>query len=96
MTVHQINPELVSQFHHTRKANGAQRPITLIPFDQVELSAEPEYVIDGLIPAGGLTIVWGAPKSLKSFWVHDMAMHIALGRDLRAQGQAGRGRLLRV
>ena len=32
-----------------KKANGATRPITLIPFDEIEASTEPEYVIERLI-----------------------------------------------
>jgi hypothetical protein len=67
------------------KANGAARPITLIPFNEIEASTDREYLIHGIIPSEGLTVVWGAPKSFKSFWVHDMAMHIALGDDYRGR-----------
>jgi hypothetical protein len=82
--IHTLSPELVEQFNRRRaKANGAARPLTLIPFDQIGVSADPEYIIEGLIPAEGLTIIWGPPKSFKSFWAQDMAMHIALGWDYR-------------
>ena len=68
-----------------KKANGATRPITLIPFDEIEASTEPEYVIERLIPAEGLTVVWGPPKCYKSFWVQDMTMHAALGWEYRGR-----------
>jgi len=87
MTIAQIRPDLVAQFNEAVhvKANGATRPITLIPFDQIEASTDPECVINGLVPAEGLTVVWGPPKCYKSFWVHDMCMHVALGWDYRGR-----------
>jgi hypothetical protein len=62
---------------------SATRRIRLLPFDEVEIGDEPEYLVRDLIPAEGLTIVWGPPKSHKSFWTFDLAMHVALGRDYR-------------
>lgn len=38
-----------------------------------------------LIPRIGLTIVWGPPKCGKSFWVFDLVMHVALGREYRGR-----------
>lgn len=59
--------------------------VHLIPFDQIKLGAERRYLVKGLIPRVGLTIVWGPPKSGKSFWMFDTAMHVALGWAYRGR-----------
>jgi len=41
------------------------------------------YLVKGLIPADGLTVIWGPPKSGKSFWATDLLLHVALGRPWR-------------
>lgn len=71
------------------RANGPEpverQRIKLIPFDEIEVGTAPEYVIDGLIPAEGFTVIWGPPKSYKSYIAFDMALHIALGWDYRGR-----------
>jgi hypothetical protein len=57
----------------------------LIPFDKVTLGTEPAYLIKGIIPRGGLTVVWGQPKCGKSFWTFDLVMHVALGWEYRGR-----------
>jgi hypothetical protein len=44
---------------------------------------EPNYQVDELIPLRGLVVVYGAPKSGKSFWTLDVTLHIALGWEYR-------------
>jgi AAA domain len=61
------------------------RKFTLVRFDAVTIGNEPVYLVGGLIPRAGLSIVWGAPKCGKSFFTFDLAMNIALGRDYRAR-----------
>jgi len=39
--------------------------------------------VKGLLANSGLAVIWGPPKCGKSFWVFDLGMHIALGRDYR-------------
>jgi AAA domain len=49
---------------------------------------EPRYLVKGIIPRDGLIVAWGPPKCGKSFWIFDLAMHVALGwqyRDRRVQ-----------
>ena len=65
-------------------ANGAER-FMLEPFDQITLSTAPAYLVKGLLPREGLALIWGPPKCGKSFWVFDLAMHIALGRPYRGR-----------
>ena len=59
--------------------------IKLVPFDQIELGTERTYLVKNLIPRTGLAVVWGPPKSGKSFWTFDLAMHVALGWDYRGR-----------
>lgn len=84
--------------HMRQKANGAggkgtdhggeRNKFALIPFGKIEVDGEPPWLVDRLIPAAGLTVVWGAPKSGKTFLVADLALHVAMGwtyrdRDVR-------------
>ena len=63
-----------------------QKPrFNLIRFNAVLLSSSAAYLVKGLIPRGGLVVVWGPPKCGKSFWAFDLAMHIALGIPYRGR-----------
>jgi hypothetical protein len=70
----ELRPEAV-------KAKNQEPPprIQLVPFNQIKLGTERRYLVKGLIPCVGITIVWGPPKCGKSFVVFDIAMHAALG-----------------
>ena len=57
----------------------------LTPFDGVSLSAVNAYLVKGLIPRVGLTVIWGPPKCRKSFWTFDLVMHIPLNREYRGR-----------
>ena len=57
--------------------------IKLVPFEQRRLGTERPYLVKGLIPRTGLTVIWGPPKSGKSFWTFDLSMHVALVWDYR-------------
>lgn len=57
--------------------------LTLISFEQITLQTKLHYLIDKLIPLTGLVVVWGPPKSCKSFVVFDAVMHVALGWNYR-------------
>jgi len=53
--------------------------IKLVPFNRIHLGTERRYLVKGLIPYPGLTVIWGPPKSGKSFWTSDLVLHVALG-----------------
>ena len=55
----------------------------LVPFSQIKLRTDCAYAVKDTIPREGLVVVWGAPKSGKSFWVFDLLMHVALGVEYR-------------
>jgi hypothetical protein len=57
----------------------------LVRFDDIRLKADRAYLVKGVLPLGGLSVVWGAPKCGKSFWAFDLVMHVALGWDYRGR-----------
>jgi RecA-family ATPase len=56
----------------------------LMRFD-VSLDTSAVYLAKGLIPSGGLTVLWGPPKCGKSFWTFDLMMHVARGIPYRGR-----------
>ena len=60
-------------------SSGAAQKFSLIPFHEIKLDTASAYLVKGLIPRTGLTVIWGPPKCGKSFWAFDVSMHIALG-----------------
>jgi hypothetical protein len=57
----------------------------LVPFSEIKLGTQRRYLVKGLIPRVGITVVWGPPKSGKSFWTFDAVMHVALGWEYRGR-----------
>lgn len=80
------------------------RALRFLTFDEVRRLPTPEWLIDGLVPSAGLSVLYGAPKTGKSFVALDWALCVAtglpwLGREVRqcpvvyvaAEGVAGLG-----
>ena len=71
------------------KLNGGsalEEPFPLISFGQIKLNAEEtNYIVKGLLPRSGLAVVWGPPKSGKSFWCMDLLLHAAIGWEYRGR-----------
>ncbi len=63
--------------------------IRLTWFRDIALSRARRYLVKGLIPRIGLTVVWGEPKCGKSFWVFDVMMHVA--REVNYRGRRVQG-----
>src|SRR5262245_47969522 len=59
--------------------------IHLVPFERVKPGRERRYLVKGLMPRVGMIVVWGPPKCGKSFWMFDVAMHVALGWEYRGR-----------
>ena len=59
--------------------------IKLVPFDRIRLGADRRYLVKGIVPYPGLSVIWGPPKSGKSFWAFDLVMRVALGWDYRGR-----------
>ena len=61
---------------------GKQRPrFPVLHIDELEIGDDPTWLINGLLPASGFGIVFGPPKSLKSFLLADALFHVAMGRS---------------
>jgi hypothetical protein len=57
----------------------------LTRFRDIAITEGITYLVKDLIPIMGLVVVWGPPKCGKSFWMFDMSMHNALGREYRGR-----------
>lgn len=80
-------------------------PLKFLP--DIEVPRAPDYLIQGLLPANELSVLYGRPGCGKSFLALDAALHIAAGRawagrKVRAGGvvyvasEAARGMLKRI
>jgi hypothetical protein len=67
------------------KGKSIERRFRLKPFAEIKMTTAPNYLVKGIIPRGGLVVVWGPPKCGKSFWTFDLVMHIALGWSYRGR-----------
>ena len=56
-----------------------------MPFNAIKIDTAPNYLVKGIIPRGGLIVIWGPPKCGKSFWTFDLMMHVALGWKYRGR-----------
>ena len=68
---------------HTQVLEPMRSRLALIPFNEITLPTAGRYVIKDVLPREGLVIIYGAPKSCKSFYTFDKVMHVALGWDYR-------------
>jgi hypothetical protein len=58
---------------------------TLIAFASIVLGAGPLWLVKGFVPLYGFTVLYGPPKTGKSFWLFDLLMHCVLGRLYRGR-----------
>jgi hypothetical protein len=57
----------------------------LVEFKDIVLDSTAFWLVKGLIPREGLIVIYGAPKSGKTFIATDLALHIALGWPYRGR-----------
>jgi hypothetical protein len=63
-----------------KPATAASKQFALIALDDIAVDDGAVWLIDGLVPAGpAFHLVWGPPKSLKSFGLMDACLHVAAG-----------------
>jgi hypothetical protein len=58
-------------------------PSRFVPIwlDDITVDVEPAYIVEGIIPAGpSFGIIPAPPKSLKSFFLIDIFLHVAIGK----------------
>src|SRR6185312_17537573 len=80
----QLDAEIVA-LDARRNGKAVERRIRLVPFNSVKLGTDRRYLVKGLIPYPGLTVIWGPPKCGKSFWTLDIVMSVVLGEDYRGR-----------
>jgi hypothetical protein len=61
-------------------APTAKNRFNLLSLDEIENLPPMEWLIEGLIPAGALAVLYGAPKLGKSFLALDWGLSVAAGR----------------
>src|SRR5262245_8348022 len=52
-------------------------PFVLERFDTIDVSAQPEWLVDGILPARGLGVTYGATGSAKTFFLSHAGFSIA-------------------
>ena len=62
-----------------------ERGLKLTPFSHVTMVDGAPQLVSGMIPLTGLVVIWGAPKSGKSFKTFDLVMHVARGLEYRGR-----------
>ncbi|MFO1127826.1 MAG: AAA family ATPase [Rhodospirillales bacterium] len=62
-----------------------QHRFTLVPFSQIRMQRRRLFVVSGILPSEGVAVIWGPPKYGKTFWIFDLAMHVALGWSYRGR-----------
>src|SRR5262245_56357686 len=70
--------EKIAKITATRRAK-----IKLVPWNEIRRTESPPWLVRGLIPLEGLTVIWGPPKQGKSFFAFDLMMHPARGIPYR-------------
>lgn len=60
-------------------------PLPLEWFSDIHAQLEANWLVEDLVPAGGLCLVYGHPGCGKSFFALDLTMHIAAGRAWRGR-----------
>lgn len=85
-----------------RVTSPGRKLFQLVGFDDLESLPDPSWLIEGLVPESGLSVLYGRPGAAKSFLALDWAMSVAsgtpwLGREIErrwvvhiaAEGKAG-------
>ena len=85
MTEHLIQRYFSNRvYYRLRSSELIDNPDQRITED-VKLFTTRRDLIKGLLPREGLAVLWGKWKSIKSFWLLDALMHVALGWDYRGR-----------
>ena len=63
------------------RREDARSKFKLVPFDSIRFDASNEWLIKKLLPQQGVAVLFGQPKSFKSFIALDLALYVACGWD---------------
>lgn len=65
-------------------------------FENLPDYPQPEWLVENLIPARGVTVIAGAPKSYKSFFSHSIISAVINGQYVAGKFKAKQGRVLLI
>jgi hypothetical protein len=78
-----VTDDNAEQFQQSHTNEPPKYRFRLLAFQEMRPGIEPSYLVDELIPSTGLVLIWGKQKTLKSFWVLDIMLHVALNWTYR-------------
>lgn len=64
-------------------ADGARLPLRLTFYDDIKINNDTIDFVEGLLVERSAIVVYGESNSGKTFWVTDLALHVASGRTWR-------------
>lgn len=74
---------IVTELATAAGRGGGDLPLTW--WADIDGAAPPNMLVDGLLEAGTLSVVFGAPKSGKTFFVTDVGLRVAMGWPWRGR-----------
>jgi AAA domain len=80
---------------YKKSGEESQRRFTLVPFKEIRFDRRSPYLVAGLLPREGVVVIYGPPKSAKTFWVFDLLMSVGRGIEYRGW-RTKRGRVVYV
>lgn len=76
------------------EATAAMPVFRTLYVKDLENLPDPEWIVDGYIPADAMVTVFGAPGSTKSFWALDIACSIASGYPFNGKASVKPGKVI--
>ena len=77
MTIHAIPLEEAERIERQTAVLAKIQRFEIIDLDDIDPGKEPPWLIDHMMPATGLAVVYGLPKCGKSFMIADAVFHVA-------------------
>jgi predicted ATP-dependent serine protease len=95
--VYHLAPPTQPKLEPSRAETDRQRGYLFVPLGEILTRPEEKVVwlLDGMLPSGGLSILAGKPKAGKSTLARDLSLRVAQGRDFLAR-KTTRGEVLYV
>jgi hypothetical protein len=81
-----MRPSNIELDERILRMEAPRHAFPLVAFADIKLNAEERnYTVKGLLPRSGIAVVWGPPKSGKSFWCMDVLLHASLAWEYRGR-----------
>jgi hypothetical protein len=90
---HPQEPAPVKRKFRDPEASAAMPLFRTLSLDDLDNLPDPEWIINGFVPADAMVTIFGAPGSTKSFWALDVACSIAAGEKFNG-AEVKKGRVI--